>query len=197
MVERKRTKRRRPRKQVDQEVPDWVPPFTTSLDAAIPDENIESVQYEEASGKWIAVNKDDGRLYIGVGNTEPLARRIAALKAVDARQNRGDAVPAAGRFVGLNHNSREFKELIVTLDRLTEAIQESNEYAASHPDDRERRLSELSAARDLLTRPGPVGVAAVAMVVSTLSYLGMKFADALIGNLADAALELLQRVLGG
>ena len=197
MADKKHQKPKRKKKTPSQQVPDWVPPFTSSLDAALPDENIVSTQHEETSGKWIAVNRDpDGRLYIGIGNTEPLARRIAGLKALDAQKQRGSTIPAAEIRVGLDHNNSDYKELVVGLDRLIGAINESNEYAAFDPDDRDRQLSELRSAKGTLASSGPIKAGFVAAFASVLTYLGTKFADTLIGNLAETVLDLLQRVLG-
>lgn len=63
--------------------------YTTSLDAALPDENIESVAlHDVVEGEplgtiWEAwhINPETRRRTMGAGNTEPLARRAAALKA--------------------------------------------------------------------------------------------------------------------
>ncbi len=58
---------------------DNAPHHTTSLDAALPWEVIHRVEYWDR--RWQAVAKTGE---IGTGRTEPLARRIAALKAKDA-----------------------------------------------------------------------------------------------------------------
>lgn len=63
-----------------------VPRWTTSLDAALPYEDVVQVKrltYGHPDGdKWEAVHKYDSLgVTAGVGRTETLARRIAALKA--------------------------------------------------------------------------------------------------------------------
>ena len=68
---------------------EYVPPYTTSLDAALPWENIEEValhdivEDEPLGMVWEAwhVAKETGRRTMGAGHTEALARRIAALRA--------------------------------------------------------------------------------------------------------------------
>lgn len=55
-----------------------VPRYTTSLDAKLPGEDIVHI-YERQDGSWAAINR--GSETWGDGRTEPLARRIAALKA--------------------------------------------------------------------------------------------------------------------
>lgn len=59
-------------------------PFTTSLDASIPGENIISIVYQDGMKRWIAVQcNQDGSFHLGEGNTEVLARRAAALRGLD------------------------------------------------------------------------------------------------------------------
>ena len=57
------------------------PRYTTSLDAKLPSENIVSCMWN--SENWSALHDfgDDRPLVEGIGKTEALARRIAALKA--------------------------------------------------------------------------------------------------------------------
>jgi hypothetical protein len=180
-----------------EDVPDWVPHYTSSVDAAIPGENIVSVQLEETSGRWIAVNRgEDGRLYIGSGNTEPLARRGAGLRAAQAQEQSRDIIPASDRRVGPDHNSSEFRGLIASLDRLVDAIEENNQYAASDPDDRDRQLAELRSAKIILTGSTSMRPAFVAAVASSLTYLCIKFADTFIGKLAEHVFDFLQKVFG-
>lgn len=59
------------------------PPFTRTLDAAIPGENIVLAVYSNRRGRWAAVQRDsDGTEYVAWGTTEALARRAAALRGV-------------------------------------------------------------------------------------------------------------------
>ena len=69
-----------------------VPPhYTTSLDAKLPGENIvEMTWHEVIEGEPLGEvceawheDRDTGKRTLGQGNTEPLARRVAALKAHD------------------------------------------------------------------------------------------------------------------
>ena len=69
-----------------------IPPYSTSLDAKLPWENIQSlyafdvVEDEPLGEGWEAwhVDRETGRRTMGAGNTEALARRVAALKAKQA-----------------------------------------------------------------------------------------------------------------
>ena len=66
------------------------PRYTTSLDAALPGEQIRRVE-KQFDGTWIAWDERTTR-YGSVGHTEALARRIAALRAdeaIKAREARG------------------------------------------------------------------------------------------------------------
>ncbi len=62
------------------------PPFTRTLDAAIPGENIVLATYSDKRGQWAAVQRDaDGREFMSWAATEALARRAAALQAFSER----------------------------------------------------------------------------------------------------------------
>ena len=63
------------------------PYFTTSLDAALPSENIVRVErvYGAVVHEWRAWTVLEGEPHEGLGHTEALARRIAALKARKAQ----------------------------------------------------------------------------------------------------------------
>lgn len=61
------------------------PRYTESLDAKLPDENVVLSMYSEARGKWAAAHKPaDGEECVAWASTEALARRLAALKALEA-----------------------------------------------------------------------------------------------------------------
>ena len=60
------------------------PHYTTSLDAKLPGESIvsmHSAMRTDGNNYWIAVQVSEDASANGRGHTEPLARRIAALKA--------------------------------------------------------------------------------------------------------------------
>jgi hypothetical protein len=72
------------------------PPFTRTLDAAIPGENIVLATYSDKRGQWAAVQREaDGREFMSWAATEALARRAAALQAFSARQTE----PAEDEFI--------------------------------------------------------------------------------------------------
>jgi hypothetical protein len=66
---------------------DRPPPYTRTLDAAIPGENIVLATYSNKRNQWAAVQREtDGREFMAWAATEPLARRVAALQAYGERQ---------------------------------------------------------------------------------------------------------------
>lgn len=66
---------------------DRPPPFSRTLDAAIPGENIVLATYSNRRNQWAAVQREaDGREFVAWAATEPLARRVAALQAYSERQ---------------------------------------------------------------------------------------------------------------
>ena len=72
---------------VNQLLDDRPSPFTRSIDAAIPGENIVLAIYSTKRSRWAAVQKSaDGREFLGWGATEALARRAAALKALQSER---------------------------------------------------------------------------------------------------------------
>lgn len=61
------------------------PRYTESLDAKLPGENVVLSMYSEARGKWAAAHKPaNGEEFVAWASTEVLARRLAALKALEA-----------------------------------------------------------------------------------------------------------------
>lgn len=58
-----------------------VPPFSTSLDAKLPGENVVLAMYASQKGQWMAIHRSsDGKDSVAWARTECLARRAAALK---------------------------------------------------------------------------------------------------------------------
>jgi hypothetical protein len=105
-----------------------------------------------------------------------------------------DAIPAADRYVTLDHNSPTYRNADESLKNALDAVRSSNDY----PDleDKEQRIAELSAGRALL-QSARVRVAAVtAFLLPTLKYLAKKFADVAIGIIATGAIAYLAALLG-
>ncbi len=73
-----------------------LPPYTTTLDAALPGENIVLALYSPRRGRWAAVhNTPNGQQVLVWAASECLARRRAALKGLGANPPaRATAAPA-------------------------------------------------------------------------------------------------------
>lgn len=70
-------------------------PFTRSLDAAVPGENIVMCMFSKRRGKWVAVHRGDaGSESVAWAKTEPLARRAAALRGAAALGGAERPLPA-------------------------------------------------------------------------------------------------------
>lgn len=75
---------------VNEALDDRIPLYTTTLDAALPGENIVFVLKSERRGGWCAVHRsEDGRDHLVWAATECLARRLAAVTAWRAEAARG------------------------------------------------------------------------------------------------------------
>lgn len=60
-----------------------IPPFTSSLDAAVPGENIVCAMYSSKHDRWAAVHREpDGSEVLAWSANEVLARRVAGLRAI-------------------------------------------------------------------------------------------------------------------
>ena len=104
--------------------------------------------------------------------------------------------PAADRIVSLDHNSKEYRTTVEVLDAVIDEVRKSNEYGDKDPQDRDQRVAELEAGKRLLEAPKVSVNAIQAVIITTLAYLAMKFADAAIGNLASQAIDAVKNLVG-
>jgi hypothetical protein len=103
-------------------------------------------------------------------------------------------VPASDRVVTLDHNSPKYRAATDALETLEDAITETND----DPDaeDKEQKISEISAARRLL-QAVRVRVAAIGTLLATsLLYLATTFVNTGIGQAAKFAWEQIVALLG-
>jgi hypothetical protein len=151
--------------------------------------NPQSVQPYNATGVQSAGNAEIDRLrqaYSGILSD-------ASLVATEAGSG---AVPASDRFVRLDHNSTEFRDVVTKLEQIVEALRANNEYAANDPEEHEQRIAEIESGNRLL-RAVRVRLAAVATVLLIpLGWLGIKFATGLVSELVTATIGLLKGLLG-
>lgn len=77
-------------------VGEMVVPFTRSLDAALPGENIVFSMFSGEKNLWVSVQRDpDGQEFVSWAATEPLSRRAAALRSIagiSARSAESDVI---------------------------------------------------------------------------------------------------------
>lgn len=102
-------------------------------------------------------------------------------------------IPASDRIVSLDHNRPEYKEATEKLDQVIDLVEadRSNDF-----DDKEQRVSELKAGRELL-KSHLVNSKTIGTVLGTcLTFLTIKFADVAIGDLAATAWAAIKAVLG-
>jgi hypothetical protein len=169
-----------------------VPHFTGSLDAKIPGENVVLVHLDESTAKWIAVNRaSNGRLYVGVGNTEPLSRRIAGLKAYDAVEKGKIRQPLTSEELDARRRA-----LLAALDTLIERVRGDNSGALAIVRDKDAKMHELEAGRGLLQTLSDNRLSVVGLLVPALCFFALKFAGGAIGKLGEQCLEHLERLLG-
>lgn len=97
---------------VSQALDDHVPPYTASLDAALPGENIVFMVKSERRGKWGAVHRTaEGRDFLRWGATECIARRLAALagRQGEERQDRWASSADGGETGAADDEPRNWK----------------------------------------------------------------------------------------
>jgi hypothetical protein len=124
----------------------------------------------------------------------PMARDLRRHIGQNWDEIMSGGVPASDRIVSLDHNSQSYLELLDALKKVREAVENTNAY--DDTDDKEQRLSELSAGETLLHAPR-VSVAAIkATTFRCLIYLGNKFADNIVGALVTAAIGLVCAAFG-
>jgi hypothetical protein len=168
-----------------------VPPFTSSLDARVPAENVVLSHFVVGTKRWfVASEASNGKVFTATGNTEPLARRAAGLKTFQYLEAR-----AKGGVSELSRKEIETarKELSAELNALAKAIADSNlSFPASDP--REVILIELRAARDLVSQQAS-RTALARWLYPPLLFLGGAFAEGVIGVYAQRCVELLEKLL--
>ncbi len=119
---------------------------------------------------------------------------LALRRYLDREWNDAASVPAADRLVSLDHNSSQYKEAVEALNKVRDAVAESNGYADAA--DQERRVHELAAGGELLKATQVNASSFHAVTVVCLKYLADKFAGGVIGALAKIALYALAAIFG-
>lgn len=168
-----------------------IPPYTSSLDAVIPAENVVLSHFMPEIDKWfVASQASDGKVFTSLSKTEPLARRAAGLRTLAHLKAR-----ANGEITDLTVEEIEAarKELTKVLSTLAHAVHGFNgEFPVGYA--REVVLIHLRAAADLVDLPTDKGMLAK-WVAPPLVFLSGAFASGIIGEYAKRALELLEGLL--
>ena len=116
---------------------------------------------------------------------KPLAEQLGLAKEGTA--------PAADRIVELDHNSPPYKEAMSALDEVIEAVdnERKNDF-----EEKERVQKELQAGKTLLSalRVDPEKIKAT--LIKTLKWIGVKFAENAIANLAVKAVKAIAALIG-
>lgn len=97
---------------VSEALEDRVPPYTVSLDAALPGENIVLVVKSARRAKWGAAHRDaSGREFLAWARTEPMARRSALLMARHAEllEDGASSAPLQGNNSSSPEEMRDWK----------------------------------------------------------------------------------------
>lgn len=108
-----------------------------------------------------------------------------------------NAVPAADRFVGIDHNSTEFQEAGKALEELVAEVRGSNELSVN-AEDRACILSEVQSLRELIKLPR----VRVSVIVDAtresgiLGWLAKEIGSGVIKALASKAIDLLLKLFG-
>jgi hypothetical protein len=183
-------KSRKRRKATDVVV---VPPYTASLDARVPAENVVLSHYIAECAKWYVASRSyDGRIFTAFSATEPNARRAAGLRTLAHLKSR-----AEGNLKELtpeeiaharNELAGELKQLIVTV------IGFNGEFPDTYPVD--VVLAELRCASELVATPAERSILA-RWVAPPLLFLGGAFSEGIIGVYAEKAMNALTKILSG
>lgn len=167
------------------------PPFTDSLDAKVPAENVVLSHYMAEVGRWIVASEaSDGAIFIGTGNTEALARRAAGLRTLAHLQSR-----AEGTLEGRSQSDVESAraELARELASLSQMIETTN-LPTPEAVNKQVVLVELRATSDALKAGAKRGVIA-RLAAPVLTFIALAFAEGLIGAYAQRCLDALEQVL--
>jgi len=167
------------------------PPFTGSLDAKVPAENVVLSHFMAEVGRWVVASEaSDGAIFIGTGNTEVLARRAAGLRTLAHLQSR-----AEGEIEGRTHLDVETAraELTHELAALARMVETTN---LPMPEGVDKRLVlvELRASSDALKAGAKRGVIA-RLAAPVLTFIALAFVEGVIGAYAQRCLDALEQVL--
>lgn len=107
-----------------------------------------------------------------------------------------DMAPASDRFIRFDDNQEAYDAALGALDEVSHALASDNEIGSTSPEERDEKLAELRAIRQLLEKREGWQSKLVAASWGVLGYLMSHFADHPIAYLADRAWNALKVMLG-
>jgi hypothetical protein len=106
------------------------------------------------------------------------------------------SIPASDRFVEIDHNSKEYQDVLQTKERLLEELRKSNSFAATPEDEVEKTITEIEAGYRLLDAKRVNPTVVKALLGAALIYVATKFADEPVGELAAMAWQAVKNLFG-
>jgi hypothetical protein len=103
-----------------------------------------------------------------------------------------DEIPASDRVVSLHHNTAAHNATDAALEDVERSLLQSND---GDPEDKERVVAEVSAARKLLSASKVRVVALATLLGSALSWIASQFAETAVGKAAEWAIQKLTEYL--
>lgn len=169
------------------------PPFTGSLDAKVPAENVVLSHYMADIGRWVVASEaSDGAIFIGTGNTEALARRAAGLRTLAHLQSRAEGELEDRTQADVDRARAELSRELAALTRMVETMNLPMPPSAN----KQVVLVELRAAGDALKAGAKPSVLA-RVAAPVLTFVTLAFAEGIIGTYAQKCLDALTDVLMG
>lgn len=128
---------------------------------------------------------------------EPFARDLLKdLYKHSPLETKSANVPASDRIVSVDHNAMAYQEVESNLGCLERTVQSSNALGAEGPEERDRIVAEISAARRLLKGTHIRLEALWALVVPALKWIGNKIAESAAQIAVTAAFVGLAALFG-
>lgn len=99
-------------------------------------------------------------------------------------------IPASDRIVALNDNNPAYQKTMVGLAKLSDELQQKNDYP--DPDEKDRHVAEVDALKRLFQAVRVRVSLVIGIVASTLTYLIDKFAGGVVGAIAKSVWDNIQ-----
>jgi hypothetical protein len=169
--------------------------FNGALDSLLKRGMLEKI-YEGEEEFWVLTGKGALFAYEKQVTSNQIANKGDGDRII-ATANVEQDIPAADRFVSVDHNSRQFSDADQALEKLEESIKDSNELSVQ-PDERLALMREIAGFRDYIKLPS-VRVSAIWSAVSgsgTLGWLRSQSLSGIVQAAAQAAVNALLKLVG-